>query len=425
VPWLRVLQAEHHNLLGALRFACDTGDAATAVELASALGLFWTINGNHAEAAHRLRLALEVPGETATGARTVATVFYLLNTVLSGGSRIVIGRMPRRARPADGETAHPAVTLLEPSLAVFTNDNAGGVAAVDRLLAHPDPWTRAMLHLMRVFLQGGIGGIAAMSRDLTAAVATFREAGERWGLAESLTYLAYDRITVGDFDSAVSGLEESIRLRRELDPADDAGLQRVLLAVAHVHGGEVDRARALLLDLVAPGVARSSVGSLVYARITLGDLARCDGDLEEAAHQYTAADDDLRRAPLDAPPFRAMLASAMGQLATARDDLTVARRHLADAIALSAEVPDPPITAGIAIAVARLCARRGAAGDAAEILGAAHALRGAPDSSNPDVSSLAAELRKTLGQRAYQASYTYGSELDGAAALAHVTAHLR
>jgi len=63
VPWIARLAAERDNLLAALHFARDTGDAGTAVRLGAALGLFWTIQGNHAEAASVLRLALDAPGE--------------------------------------------------------------------------------------------------------------------------------------------------------------------------------------------------------------------------------------------------------------------------------------------------------------------------------------------------------------------------
>ncbi|GAB3971560.1 BTAD domain-containing putative transcriptional regulator [Actinoallomurus acanthiterrae] len=427
VSWSRTVTAEHNNLLGALRFACDTGDAATAVGLASALGLFWTIRGNHAEAASRLRLALEVAGEAAPEARASATAFFAFNVVLSGVSRreIIIAGLRERVPRVDDGTGHPAAALFEPALAVFTNDMTAGLAAVDRRLSHPDSWTRAMLRFMRAFLQGSRGGIAAMREDLTVAVATFREAGERWGLAQALTYLAYDRITFGDFDDAAAGLNEAIRLLRELDPADDAVLPRVLLAMAHVHGGQYERARIELLQVVAPGVAVSSAGSLAYARIALGDMARYDGDLEEATRQYNSADEDLRRSASDAPPFRAMLASARGQLATARGKLELARRQLEEAVALVIEVPDPPIAAGVAVATARLRHRQGADRDAAELLGAAHALRGTPDSYNPDVAGLAHELRGALGEDAYRAAYARGSRLDGTSALALIKTRLQ
>jgi predicted ATPase/DNA-binding SARP family transcriptional activator len=382
LPAIRMLTAERDNMVAALHFSAGTGDAETAVRLAAALGVFWTIRGDHAEAASRLRLALEVPDAVAVAPaeRMVVTAFSLFNTVLSGGG----------------------------------GDLAQGLAAIDGL-PHPDPWIRAMLLLMRATLAGGDGGVGAMRPDLERAITAFRETGERWGQAHALTYLAYARITLGDFGEAIAGLEESIRLLTELD--DGAVFQRVLLALAHTQGGDAVRAREGLLGVVAPDAASPS-GYLVHARISLGDLARYDGDLEGAARHYAAAADDLRRVPLDARPFRAMLAAAYGHLATSRGELDAARRHLGEALALAAQAHDPPLEAGVCVAVARLRSREGTARGAAELLGAAHALRGAPDAFNRDVVSLVEELRGALGERAYDAAYDAGRGLDRTATLA-------
>src|SRR5690606_21412760 len=77
VPWLARLRAERDNLLAALRFACDTGDAGAAVRLAAALDPWWTIQGSHAEAVSWLRTALDVPGPAPPDARSDATAGYL------------------------------------------------------------------------------------------------------------------------------------------------------------------------------------------------------------------------------------------------------------------------------------------------------------------------------------------------------------
>jgi predicted ATPase len=428
VPWIARLAAERDNLLAALHFARDTGDAETAVRLGAALGLFWTIQGNHAEAASLLRLALDVPGEAPREARTIATSFWLFNSVLAGGrvhAEVAVEEV--RARVQDTETVggHPAAALVEPALALIVDDTAQGLAAIDRRLSHPEPWTRAMLWLMRSFLHGNDTDMDGMRGALAAAVEAFRQAGERWGLATAQTYLAYTQIMVGDFDGAIVALQESIRLLRELDAVDEAALQRVWLAQAHAHKGDVEQARAELLEMVAPATGRSSVGYLVLTRIALGDLARCDGDLEEARRQYDAAAEELDRAPVHAPLFGAMLLCSTGHLAVATGELATARRHLEQALALAVEAPDMPLVAVVGVGVARLRLGYGDAGAAAEALGAAHALRGAADEFNPEVAHLTQELRSELGERAYQAAYARGSGLDRASALARLEAQVR
>jgi len=428
VPWIARLAAERDDLLAALHFARDTGDAETAVRLGAALGLFWTIRGNHAEAASLLRRVLDVPGEAPEAARTVATTFYLFNSVLAGGgvhAEVAVEEMWAQVHTAGLAGGHPAAALVDAALALIIDDAAQGLGAIDRRLSHPDPWTRAMLWLMRSFLHGNDGDMDGMRGDLAAAVEAFREAGERWGLATAQSYLAYTQIMIGDFDGAIVALRESIRLLRELDAADEAVLQRVWLAQARADKGDVGGARAELLEMVAPTGGRSSVRYLVFARIALGDLARYDGDLEEAARQYDAASQELDRAPVHASLFGAMLLCAMGHLAVAAGELGTARRRLEQALALAIEAPDMPLVAVVGVGVARLCLGYGDASGAAEVLGAAHALRGAADEFNPDVTRLAQQLGAELGERAYQAAYARGSGLDRAGALAQLHAQVR
>lgn len=180
-----------------------------------------------------------------------------------------------------------------------------------------------------------------------------------------------------------------------------------------------------MLQLVAPGTGTSPVGYRVFARISLGDLARYDGDLEEAARQYDAAWVDLGRAPQEAPLSRAMLRCAMGHLAVARGELGAAQRQFGEALALAVEAPDMPMAAMMGVGVARLQLGHGNTRRAAQVLGAADALRGAPDRFNPDVVRLVEELRGELGERDHEASYGYGRGLDRTDALALIEAQVR
>ncbi|OLT24706.1 hypothetical protein BJF79_13190 [Actinomadura sp. CNU-125] len=87
VGWLPLLSDGQDDLLAALRFAEESGDAGSAVRLGAALAVFWTIQGDHAEAARRLRGALAVPRRTPVpdGAEAAALGGYVLSTWLSGG----------------------------------------------------------------------------------------------------------------------------------------------------------------------------------------------------------------------------------------------------------------------------------------------------------------------------------------------------
>ncbi len=426
VRWIGRLRSERTNLLVALRFAAEAGDAGTAIRLAAALGFFWTVQGNHAEAAGWLRLALEVPGDPPHDAWTVATAFYLFNAVLSAGRVTVdtaVEQAGTRLARADGEQRHPLVALVEAVLALLNHDTATGLAAIDREVDRADAWVRGMLLLMRAFLQGNSGDMDGTRETLARAVTAFGAAGERWGLAMSLTAQAEAQALLGQFDGAISALEEAIRLLRQLDPADDTVIQRASLANARIQQGDVERGRAELLEMVRPGAGTSSARYLVLARIALGNLGRFDGDLDEAARQYDTAAADLARMPFAAPLFRAMLGAARAHLAIARGDLVTAGRCLAGALAPAVDAPDMPVAALVSVGVAGLLLCREDARGAAQVLGAAHALRGAPDAYNPDVVRLVTQLRERLGEPSYADAYAHGRSLGRSEALALVAGH--
>ncbi|MBB4772123.1 BTAD domain-containing putative transcriptional regulator [Actinomadura livida] len=412
LEWIPRLAAERDNLLAALQFATERGDAGTAVRLGAALAVFWMIQGDHAEAARRLRAALHVPGRESVpeDAEAAALGGYLFNTVMSGGDARddpLIGGLPERA-------AHPLAALAEPAAALLTGDNAGGLAAIDRRLPEPDPWTRAILYLTRAMLNGNGGEMDAAHGDIAAAEAGFREAGERAGLALTLTFAADTQTVSGRFGEAIATLEEAIGLLRMLGQ-DDACMQRVMLAVARARSGDMARARDELAAMVAPG-AGTPARHLVPVRLALGDLARHAGSAAEAQEHYDAAERELDRVP-SYPQYRSLLETARGQLALDRDDPDAARRHLRTALTLAVGAPDIPIAAVAGYAAARL---RAAADPraAAALLGAAAVLRGAPDTHNPDVVLVTRPLRRTLGERAYRAARDRGGSLDVPGALA-------
>ncbi|WP_168221145.1 BTAD domain-containing putative transcriptional regulator [Actinomadura sp. WMMA1423] len=418
LEWISLLSAERDNLLAALQHAVDSGDAGTAVRLGAALATFWMIQGDHAEAARKLRQVLSVPRGGPVPGEAAALGGYVFNTLLSGGAARddpLIGERPR-------DTGHPLAVLVEPAVALLTGEPAAGVAAIDRRPPGDDPWTGAALRLTRAMLNGNRGAMGEARRDIAAAQAGFRESGERGGLALALVFAAEADTVAGRFDEAVGALEESIGLLRELGQDFAAGMQRVMLAVARARSGDATRARDELAAMTASG-AGTPARHLVPARLALGDLARHAGAADEAREQYAAAARELDRLPPHLQ-FRSLLETAGAHLAIGRDEPEAARRHLREALALAADAPDMPVAAVAGYAVARL-----AAGDgperAAEVLGAASVLRGAPDAYNPDVARVAGRLRGALGERAYRAAYDRGRRLDASGALALLNDQLR
>ncbi|SUA75834.1 Regulatory protein AfsR [Nocardia otitidiscaviarum] len=446
LPWLTRLTAERENLDAALSFATASGDTDTALRLAAALGMFWTVHGDHAAATTRLRAALRLPGAGPGNARARAHTALLLNAVFAGTPAETAAAEPEMPTGAEnGSTpgnpptlaasAHTAVdperdlttatgsatvtdlvvetelpdpyaVLVRALRALCGGDFAAGVTAVEPNLAQADLWLRGMSWLVRSLLHGAAGDIDRGSSDLVEAVAGFRAAGERWGLSLSLMSRASVLITAGtELDAALGMLDEATTLARELGTHDG---QRVWLAMVRIDAGDPAGARTQLLETLDRAAAPRDHA---LARVGLATLARYDGDLDAARRQL-----DLAEPHCAAPPERALYATATGFLDAALGDLDTAERHLSQARDLAAAMPDPPMLALVAVGSAELRWRRGDPRGAAQLLGIADAIRGGPNSGNPDI----ARLRLRLGEHGheYEADYARGRTLDRARALA-------
>ncbi|WP_234380341.1 AfsR/SARP family transcriptional regulator [Streptomyces sp. CMB-StM0423] len=413
--WIALLDAEHDNLLAALRYAIDAGDAGTAVRLVAALGIYWMILGHHSEAADWLRLALAVPGELPLEPHAVALGFYLINSATSGGTDpdpAALEELTALAARVDPMGGHPMLAVLEPGIAVFTDDDERGLAAIDERLGHPDPWARGLLRMIRAAFRENRGYAPGLEEDLEAAAAEFREVGDRWGLAMALHQLGEYRALLGDAERARAGFEEALRLMGEVHAEDDVGQLRTRLAQLEAAQGRTEQARAELHRVLRAAVreGRSHVAAL--CRDVLGDLARWAGEADEAARWYGEALATLRRGGVAVPQIEAIVRTGRALLACVRGDVAGARTELATGLGVAVGVKDMPVVAMVGVGVATLAAEYAEQADAeqadaghagaefaraAGLLGAADSVRGVGDVALPDAADLAARLRRALG----------------------------
>ena len=435
--WLRRLTADREHLVAALRFALARKDAVTAVHLAAATGYFWTLTGEHGLATDLLGDALSLPYDERhtdrNDGRHTAVALCLLNGVLAGRVAEVraLWERLRDGLPTAPPTAHPTAPLVGPLAALVTGEPERGLNTT--AAREPAPWTRGMLHLVRSFLHSnsGAGSGAETCGELRSAAVEFRAAGDDWGLATALTHAAFALTALGEHGAAVTALEEAMGPAGRLG---GTGLQQVWRATARARTGETEAAREELLD-VATGT--SSPRHACMARLALADLARQAADLPEAERQYELAEqagtryaphaEDTEhaqhtedRAAHDDVALRTLHRSGTGRLAVAKGDAAGARRALRAALEGSVAAWDMTLVAETAVGVAQLQCLRGAFPSASRLLGAAHALRGAPDTGNPDVSGLARALISELGPAAHEDAYEDGRALTAAEAVTAV-----
>jgi hypothetical protein len=99
--------------------------------------------------------------------------------------------------------------------------------------------------------------------------------------------------------------------------------------------------------------------------------------------------------------------------------LDAGREQLGEAYQRAIETKDMPIVAMVGVAVAMLALASGQPDDAAEILGAAASLRGAEDSTEPDIVRMDAALGG-LADGPHAARYALARDLDRDAAIARL-----
>jgi tetratricopeptide (TPR) repeat protein len=296
------LAAERDNLHAALRWAVDSGEAATALRLAAALGWFWFLTSARAEALDWTGKALALPGEVGTAARAQVVAFQSLTTISGGvdlGPALELGAqavaLVDALAPDEPRRSHPILVILPALMAMFGNDH---LVAFDRLVAnygHPDPWMAAMAHLLTAALSVNLGEAGTAERETDQALTRFRELGERWGIGQALVARAELRSSRGHPEEAMAALGEAREVLAGLGDREDVSQILIRTAGERARAGQVDQAED---DLEAADRIAHEVGAedqKLYVRLIRADLARWQGRFEEARELLDGAIADYRR----------------------------------------------------------------------------------------------------------------------------------
>ncbi|MFC6020311.1 BTAD domain-containing putative transcriptional regulator [Plantactinospora solaniradicis] len=415
VYWLDRLGAERENLTAALRWAVDSADASTAVRLAAALCRFWSLRSAHDEAATWLAQCLAVPGTTPSRPRAVALAYHALFQITPGdltGSRAAL----TEAEALDG-LADPFVALAGALSAVYVDDDRLAWSRLPPLLEHSDPWARAIglalrgsLRTKRTGTSTGTGtDIDAAEQDYAAALAGFREIGDRWGIGIAVAGLADSSALRGDNTAAIGYLEEALRLATELGARDDTTHMSFRLSLLRCRAGDLAGARADLDRAAHEAHLAGFPARQALLGLGEGELARRGGDLATAERAYRAAVEALTGG--DRPVVRAELHApgllGLALTATARGNLVAAREHVRELLAVVTPGRHRPSLASAGEALAAIALAGGDPATAAYLLGLAEAIRGVPALGDPDVAATVESARAALGQ-GYQAAHAAG-----------------
>jgi predicted ATPase/DNA-binding SARP family transcriptional activator len=399
LAWLDRLTAERDNLAAALRWSIDRADAATALGMAGALGWFWALRNHHAEAADWLGQALALPGEVPAPVRTSALAHHALNLLALDRHEQARAAYAQAAALDDG--THPLVPLFALMDGLFHNDWSRAAAALPAVLAHPDPWTRAVGLGIRGRWRIGDGDLAGGERDTADATAALRDIGDRWGQAMMLSSGAEQYMLRGDHDGAIRSLTESVALAEELRVVDDLLYGRYSLALVRAESGDLAGARAELDRAAAVPTNSAWMRRLILA-LGEADLARLAGERVAAVRVYHHALEIAPRVAGIPVEIRTLILLNLARAVLATGDVEQARRHADEARELA---DNRLILATLAEVSAAIAAAAGDHRRAAELLGCAEAFRGIENRGSREVAATVAAVRSALPPEEYEREY--------------------
>ncbi|MEU8664902.1 AfsR/SARP family transcriptional regulator, partial [Actinoplanes philippinensis] len=375
----------------------------------------------HSEAAHWLGEALAVPGGEPSAERAGAEAVHLLSRIEPGPAPGAAPEATDRARMRElaerllTDPAPPSpFNVFGPVLLAYLDDETAALAVFGRLAGEADVWTAGLAHLFRAQLHENAGDLDAVRADVVAALACFRQAGDRWGQAATLPMRAQLRQYDGDLDGALADLTDAEALSAEFGSLTlgDQIDRDLRWADLHLRRGDTSRA-SRAIAAARHRASRTATPALRYlVEVRAAALCLLTDDVTPAA---ALLDDGGVSSPIG--HVRALAATVRSALCLARDDPAGADEALGEAYTAAVQTGDRPMLAVVTVQVAALATARGHHTAAAVLLGAASRLRGAHDRTDPQVHRLTGEGQAALGVAAFDGAYGKGWELTVEAAV--------
>ena len=265
---------------------------------------------------------------------------------------------------------------------------------------------------------GQFGYLSSVRPFLDRALA--RTAGPSVARARLLLALGYCEDVVGDKRLAAIYLDESIVHFRALQDGDDLTVTLTSRAANACDLGDLDRADAILTEVLARSRERGQSGFIAWAVGRLGVVAALRGDLDRAVALVEEALDAIRG---EGDQFGTVtMLNRLGWMHLLGHDLSRAAARLAEALDVSWVNGYPAQAVWSLSLVARLAASREQPEAAVRLFGAAEALQTlvgepVPDEDRTGRDAAVALTRSVLPAEAFASAWAIGGVLPLAEAV--------
>jgi predicted ATPase/DNA-binding SARP family transcriptional activator len=348
--WLHRLDREAANIHSALEGAFGRREVSAALRLAGAMTWYWFLRGRLTEARRALSSALALPGPGAAldgsgPGRAFATAWLGGITLLAGGSV----DDARAALSLYGDADDPAGQAEAEWFLGFGTSDFGDLSISEELTgralaafeASGDRWGIAAALSTQAKYASIRGDLDAVRDYGQRSLELFRELGDGWGQLQATEWLGARCETVGDYEQGRRLHAEGLRMARELGLWAQAADRLTWLGRVAVLTGDFAQARELLGDARRLAAERDYKPGEVFADISLGALARREGDLDGADAVLHSVLDWHRRMGHGPDVAKAMVLTELGLVASQRGDADAARGLHDEALAIARELGDP------------------------------------------------------------------------------------
>ncbi|MCK2239842.1 MULTISPECIES: BTAD domain-containing putative transcriptional regulator [unclassified Crossiella] len=356
VDWLARLDAEHDNLVAALRWSIDT-DQPTALRLTAALAPYWWLRGRRAEGAHLTGPLTSQLGATAPPELAEEYAICVLTTAFGTPDQTHLrAQVDEVRRVLETRTSAPRQPLLWVLWGVVAGPPADLEATARQYDAMftADPWSRALRDLSHGVVAVYRGDTVTGETHLRTALTSFRALGERWATIQALADLAPLAERRGDRVHAHELYAEAITLAQELGATEEAADLLNRRAAGHLDHGDLTAAHTDLTQVAILGRQAGAPDWVATAQLGQAELARRTGDLDTARTLCAQA---LAASPPGA--FATEELRCRSQTTLARIELTTghpetAKRLLTEAFAVASARGNLPLLATVLAILADL-----------------------------------------------------------------------
>ncbi|MCF6473270.1 AfsR/SARP family transcriptional regulator [Nonomuraea sp. MG754425] len=415
--WLLRLDAEAANLWAALDTAAARGDGRRAAELVNALAWYWFLRGRLAEGRRAMAQALAVAPSAADGpARARAAAWEAGFAVCTGGQP---DWKPVLAAVEDpGERARAQLFV-----GLHLDDMPTGQELAERALATfreiGDRWGIATALTRQAMDAFTLRDKEAIERIAGESARLFTELGDRWGLLRATEWLASLAEMRHDIDEANRLFGEGLRMAEDLELWPEVATHTAWLGWVALESGEYGRAVELCERALKQADAQGYAKGMTMAEMGVAYAARRVGRLDLAERHLNHLLEGLSRDP-DAEPALHLPDTLieLGWLTDLRGDPAAAMALHAEALTYGWRIGDPRTSIGAVVGAASAA---GPTEQSALLLGLAAAARDSyrlrpGTAEREDVESVTTRAREALGEEAFAAAYARGGtyKLDDA-----------